>query len=275
MTRIVSIFRCLALTPVLFLTGVNAFDETFAKGNEAYYQGNYEGAALAYEQLLGSSVINSVVFYNLGNAYYRQGRLGDAIVNYERALRLRPGMDGAKQNLDKALRATERNLARPLPPPWEQSLFFWHSDFSFSAMRNLAMLCWVLAWGLLALRQWRTVRYLRRLAVLAAVLAVSFSGSAWIKAHPAELAVAKDEIVPVRFGKSENESVRFELYAGDRVEVDALEDGWARVTTVSGERGWAQQGNLLLVGQPVALGTYSMSTVYDGEAGGGGLEGAP
>ena len=144
MKHVVSIMRCVALIPVLFLTGVSAFDETFAKGNDAYYKGNYVAATLAYEQLIGSSVSNPVVFYNLGNAYYRQGRLGEAIVNYERSLRLRPGMAGAEENLEKALRATERNLARPLPASWEESLFFWHSGFSFSTVRNLAMVFWLL-----------------------------------------------------------------------------------------------------------------------------------
>lgn len=34
--------------------------------------------------------LSSNLFYNLGNAYYRQGKLGLAILNYERALRLDP-----------------------------------------------------------------------------------------------------------------------------------------------------------------------------------------
>jgi hypothetical protein len=245
-----SILRCLALIPLLLLTGANVFEETFSAGNEAYYQEDYEAAVLAYEQLVGSTVNNPVVFYNLGNAYYRQGRLGEAIVNFERALRLDPGMEGATQNLDKALRATERNLARPLPSPFEQSLFFWHTEFSFAAMRNLAMICWVSAWLLLATRQWRPLRYMRRSTLIFLLFALVFSASAWLKAHPLELAVAKQETVSVHFGNSENEAVRFELFVGDRVQVDAREDGWARVTTVSGERGWARMKDLLIVGEP-------------------------
>ena len=53
-----------------------------------------------------------------------------------------------------------------------------------------------------------------------------------------------------RSGMSEAESVRFELYEGDRVLVDERMQGWARVTTVSGERGWTREEGLLLVGPP-------------------------
>jgi hypothetical protein len=85
---------------------------------------------------------------------------------------------------------------------------------------------------------------------IAGILAASFGASAWAKAHPVLLAVANEERVPVHYGTNENETVRFELYAGDRVTVDKRAAGWVRVSTVDGERGWAQEKNLTLVGPP-------------------------
>ena len=85
---------------------------------------------------------------------------------------------------------------------------------------------------------------------LQAILAVAFGASAWEKAHPVELAVANAETVPVHYGTSENETVRFELSEGDRVIVDKRATGWARVVTAEGERGWAQDKHLAFVGPP-------------------------
>jgi len=82
------------------------------------------------------------------------------------------------------------------------------------------------------------------------VLAVAFGLSAWVKAHGDLYAVANNERVPVHYGTSEDETVRFELYEGDRVLVDRRESGWARVMTADGERGWARGRALAFVGPP-------------------------
>jgi tetratricopeptide (TPR) repeat protein len=42
------------------------------------------------------------VYYNLGNAYFKQGELAQSILAYERALRLKPSMKDAKHNLQFA-----------------------------------------------------------------------------------------------------------------------------------------------------------------------------
>jgi len=129
---------------------------------------------------------------------------------------------------------------------------FWHYSVPTRTTRWLAGLCWLGFWGLLALHRVRRGVDGRRLAptVAAGVLAVTFGLSAWAKAHGDRYAVASDERVAVHYGTSEDETVRFELYAGDRVIVDRRENGWARVITADGERGWARDEALAFVGPP-------------------------
>ncbi|HEO70776.1 MAG TPA: SH3 domain-containing protein [Candidatus Hydrogenedentes bacterium] len=112
------------------------------------------------------------------------------------------------------------------------------------------MALWLLFWVLLAFRLVRPSRHVTRAAMLLGLLVVAFAFSAWIKAHPSLYAVADRERVPVHYGTSEEETVRFELYEGDRVLVDRRQGGWARVSTADGERGWAKECNLVLVGPP-------------------------
>jgi tetratricopeptide (TPR) repeat protein len=232
------------------ILGANAYEDTFANANNAYNSGNYATAVPLYEQLVAESVANPVVFFNLGNAYYRAGRIGPAIANYERALQLNPNLDNARENLAKAVQETPHHLGRPAPPEWEQSLLFWHYSLSRRATNFLALASWFAFWALLAIRQWRPVRFARRGALAAFVLAMAFGLSAWDKAHPQLLAVASDAVVPVHYGTNENETVRFELNVGDRVLVDRQMNGWSRVTTAGGERGWAQDQGLAFVGPP-------------------------
>ena len=82
-----------------------------ADANAQYAEGNYAEAATQYEQILAEQPSTgvadlpsdyAVVYYNLGNAYFKQGELAQSILAYERALRLKPSMKDAKHNLEFA-----------------------------------------------------------------------------------------------------------------------------------------------------------------------------
>ncbi|MCC6698380.1 MAG: tetratricopeptide repeat protein [Candidatus Hydrogenedentes bacterium] len=247
-----------AVAATLLFHGATLFNGTFDRATDAYDAGNYEVAVNLYEQLVADGVVHADVFYNLGNAYYRLDALGPAIANYERALHLRPGFDAARHNLDICLQRTKRALAAPLPPAWEQGLLFWHVNLTPVFSFRMAVLSWLLFWGILSLRLWRPLPYLRRAAGVAFFVAVFFGLSSWTKEHPHLIAVAATESLPVHYAKGPEEKARFELFEGDRVSIDRRESGWARVTTADGEKGWAEESGLALVGPPYlrpALGT--------------------
>src|SRR5712691_5328477 len=63
-------------------------DAEFAKANENYAAGHFQEAVNGYETLIRSGEWSANLFYNLGNAYFRVGDFGHAILNYERALAL-------------------------------------------------------------------------------------------------------------------------------------------------------------------------------------------
>lgn len=236
------------------LVGANPFNETFDRATEAYRAGELGPAIELLEQLVDEQVFHPAVFYNLGNAYYRAGQLGAAIANYERALQVWPDFERAAYNLIQSVKRTERRLARPLPSDWEQSLLFWHYNLPPPMTAALATISWISFWGLLAISEWRPIRHIRSVAFGMGVLALLFGASAWVKAHPTLLAVAAEQRVPVRYSTAENATVHFELYEGDRVTVDSQQDGWARVITADGKRGWALRNSLIFVGPPYARG---------------------
>ncbi len=232
------------------LIAASALDESFEAATTAYDQGNYQDAVTVLEQLVSAGVAEPEVFYNLGNAYYRSGLLAYAIANYERALQLDPQLEEAQQNLTTCIRQTERSLSKPQPPDWEQSLLFWHYNLRRDTSLKLAVLTWCLLWALLALRQVRRYPYLRRSALAMGLMTALFAASGWVKSSPQQLAVAAHRELPVRYGKSDTETIRFELYEGDRVAIDRREDGWTRVETAGGERGWTRDEYLVFVGPP-------------------------
>jgi tetratricopeptide (TPR) repeat protein len=87
---------CLVITAA---GAVAADDNLFATANQAYAEGHFDRAAEGYEKLINSGNCNANLFYDLGNARYRLGDFGQAILNYERALALEPRHPEADANL--------------------------------------------------------------------------------------------------------------------------------------------------------------------------------
>ena len=235
---------------VAFVIGATAYNEAFDQALEHYRAGHFAESIALYEQLVAERVERPEVFLNLANAYLRNGQYPAAIANYERALRLDPTMEEAQFNLTQCVGRTKRRLERPENPGWESALLFWHDTIPRSVAHWTSIAAWVVLWLVLALRLWRPLPYLRLAALAALVIAVAFGASAWIKYSPSPLAVARYDHTPVRFGTSEDDDIRFELFEGDRVLIDGKANGWVRVTIADGERGWTRLDNLIRVGPP-------------------------
>lgn len=100
--------------------------------DKAYAEADYTRAAQLYEQLLQTQGESSVVYYNLGNSYFKTGDLARAILNYERALLLNPAGGDIRFNLELARSKTVDKIT-PL-----SELFFvtWAKDFANLSSSN-------------------------------------------------------------------------------------------------------------------------------------------
>jgi tetratricopeptide (TPR) repeat protein len=79
----------LLLFGVLYSTQIQAQDSLFKQANENYAKKEYDGAIVCYRQLIDTGYQDAVLYYNLGNAYFKNEQLGTAILWYERACRFR------------------------------------------------------------------------------------------------------------------------------------------------------------------------------------------
>lgn len=82
---------------LMSVTGLRA---SVAEADSAYIADDFLRAASLYQEAIDSLGPSVERYYNLGNAYYRAGLNGMAIVSYERALRLDPSNSDVKDNLE-------------------------------------------------------------------------------------------------------------------------------------------------------------------------------
>ena len=85
----------------------------FNQGNALYATGDFAGAVGAYEGRVRRGDYTANLFYNLADAYYRQGNRGRAVLNYQRALILDPShAEGRREPRFRARRAPACTRAR-------------------------------------------------------------------------------------------------------------------------------------------------------------------
>lgn len=104
-----TLFALLLLLTSAAAAAGGAVPAEFTRANEAYARGDYETAIGLYETLAANGAPDAL-YYNLGNAYFKSGRIGKAILNYERARRLAPRDADVRHNL-RYLRALVKEPA--------------------------------------------------------------------------------------------------------------------------------------------------------------------
>ncbi|MEW5993502.1 MAG: tetratricopeptide repeat protein [Candidatus Zixiibacteriota bacterium] len=98
----IAIFLLIAAAPLVVVSAKEPTVEAFEQANTLYEQKQYEQAIEVYQTVLASGVESAALYFNLGNACFKQGDLGQAILNYLRARRLDPSDEDIRHNLQFA-----------------------------------------------------------------------------------------------------------------------------------------------------------------------------
>lgn len=222
-------------------------DEKFRQAGMDYEAGRYEDAARIYDELLDEGYDDARIHYNLGNALFKRGRVGPAILCYERALARNPSDPDAKENLAYATLLTidkvgsiEEDFPEQLLQRLEQRL---------GIDRVLAALALVsLIGGGLAVPLWFSPpRPLRRILLTLVGTAVGTAVllgcvAALELAHPvgADHAVVLAASVDGRSAPASDGTVLFTVHEGLKVEVRSERAGWVQIGLPNGLAGWIE-----------------------------------
>ena len=225
-------------------TGLKAADKplaVFNKANQLYAQGQFKQVIEIYRSLETQKQVNSALYYNLGNALYRDGQVGGALLNYERAWRLSPRDSDIRGNM-----AFVRQQVREPQPGFSQaSTRFINGLLSLNELTFLTSFMFLMC---LAGAGWYLLR--RSTATLAGLLcagAAFLTCGAWLYFKIDREILTSSAIVmtgpaEVRNGPGADNSVAFNLPEGRTVIVLGETDGWTAVgLETEGLKGWIEK----------------------------------
>ena len=237
---------CMMIAMLLAYCAASQSAVTLAReGDSSYREGDYAGAIECYETALATGRGAAEVYYNLGNAYYRDNQIGRAILNYERALRLRPGMKDARANLELANEHTVDRIAEL--PQW--FVVRWWNALTNNVLPSTWRVVWLLALLLLAaavvglfvgrgtgLRRWCIAVGLFGVLFLATVSILLVKTTVNYNAHRA--AIVMQDAVAVKSSPEQRSADLLILHEGTRVVISESLQGWERITIADGTTGW-------------------------------------
>lgn len=236
-----------ALLVTWFVAGCAQKDvsgEGIEAANERYESGDYVGAAIAYERLVAQGIESGVLYYNLGNTFFKQGDLGRAILNYSRAQRLLPRDADVAINLELARAQTLDRLEAAdgdaMASLVNRALMGWTSpdEAAAIALGLWTALCLI---GVIVLARPRARRMMAYVALVVGVLLLisllSLGGRiVQDQRRPPGVIVAQQ--VEVRSGPGEDYLVEFSLHSGTEIAVLDQRAGWWRIALPGGLEGW-------------------------------------
>lgn len=235
--------RWLCLILLLVSCSARAGEEMtahFDAANKLYEQGKFADAIQAYHKMIQAGETTAAVYFNLGNACFKDQRLGEAIASYRLAKRLAPRDPEIQANL-RFVRDAAGTHAEDLQPWW----IGWAQHLSGKEWAWLVTLGVWLTAGLGVLRkmkqEWQPVlKWPFDLTLCALLFCLAGGGLAWWGQYGRAAAVVKVKEAVVRYGPLDDSQSAFTLSDGTEVVVTDQKDGWWRVQDGQGKSGWVK-----------------------------------
>ncbi len=239
--------------------------DLFSRGKALFKQANakvstdpetakklYERAALRFERLIAEGGIeNGRLYYNIGNAYFRMGDLGRAILNYRRAERYTPNDPNLKQNLSYARSRRSDKIEETQQTKVFKTLLFWHYDFSPNIRAMIFAIFYGLFW-VAALIHLFIRKIPRWVFVSTAVIAMLFFSSVCYETivhirSPGGVILADEVIARKGDGLTYQPSFKAPLHEGTEFTMIEKRGGWYQVELPNGRRCWIPENSAELI----------------------------
>ena len=230
-------------------------DSLWTAGVQAYTDGKFADASTAWTSIEESGQKSAKLYYNLGNAWFKQGNYPKAILNYERALRLDPSYSDARYNLEFTGNFVQDKI-EPVPEFILKSVarkVCYVMSSNVWAVIFLVLLAAALMMGLLFLLgssvgKRRAGFYCGIVLLLLSAGALSFS--AWQKSDSmkTDTAIVMSPVSSVKSSPSSGSSKDlFVIHEGTKVTILDEVGSWKNISLADGRQGWLPAADLEVI----------------------------
>ena len=244
----------LFIMAIPFLSVYASQDSLFLRAREAYQNNDFITAIQYYEEIVNQENEGAILFYNLGNSYYKNGEKAKAILWYERALRLDPRNDDIRHNL--------LFVNQKLTDKIEQMPELFISKLWDNISRSMTSRSWAIAgiifsflfFVLIALLILSKLQWIRMTSFFFSIIisillifSVIFAYKELKRAIKVPEAIIMESVITTKNTPAEGGSDLFVIHEGLKVSISDKVGEWYEIKIPNGEKGWIKQSCLEII----------------------------
>lgn len=227
------------------------YETKYLQANKQYSNGAYDSAVMVYEEIISAGYESSVLYFNLGNSYYKLKQVPMAILYYEKAKKLAPDDSDILFNLQLANQHIVDKF-EPLP-----ELFYsvwWNKLINAASVDKWGM--WVFfsllyAATVMILFAFSSSVFIRKFLFASGIIAIVISCFSFVFAWQQEAMVTSNSeaivftpTVTVKSSPDDNSTSLFVIHEGNRVKLMETVNDWYKIALLDGNVGWLRKDDV-------------------------------
>jgi len=236
-----------ALMLPMMALGNGAMEEEFDQAGRLYRNNDFAGAIAVYEQIIKSGYSSWELHYNLGNAYFKNGRLGLAILHYEKAIKSMPRDSDLKSNLEMARLRVADQVEAPRLLVWElldraRDFYAMNTLACISLTVYLLFIALIAVYFFLPRGKWKKAAFAAAAPVfiLFILLFTTFLWRIWLDKN-VQQGIIIAEKVDVLSAPDESGQILFSLHEGVKANMEQHLNPYVEIRLPDGKKGWIPQ----------------------------------
>ncbi len=223
-------------------------------GNEAYQSNQWDSALANYEMVLDAGLKSTNLYYNVGNVHFKLGNVSEAILFYERALKLSPGDQDVLYNLNIA-NTRIIDAMESLPTPFYKDWFTsFRNTFTSKGWSYLGLVFFWLFCASVVLFLLTQQAFVKKLAFVVALPLVLIAATGMVMANQQQNSCTSEDSaivfqasVNVQSEPSANSTRLFVVHEGLKVSISQQVNNWFEVVLPDGNKGWIHADELQII----------------------------
>lgn len=245
---------CIFGMPVspLYAATLPDITDFFNEGNSYYSEAKFNEAVKAYEEIISRGYESGPLYYNLGNAYFKSGALGKAVISYRRAERLESLDADLKSNLEYVLSLVKQRNEGAESNVLARLFLSLSSSFSLYSISIVYLILFILLflWAvvfILIKPIRRGLGYIGIPIIVFFIITVAILGSKYYDTVAHKEAVVIAQNTNCKFEPFEDATTYFTLYEGEDVIVTSERGAWAKIKRSDNKQGWIKKETMELL----------------------------
>lgn len=224
--------------------------QSFYLANLLYKENKYAQAIEEYNKIIANGYENGYLYYNLANSYFKNGQLGLAMLNYERARFFIPSDSDLKSNYDYT-----KSLLSLAQQEYPANLFLKNIDkifegFGIDALTLLLSLIYTAFCIILILRIF--IKKIKRFDALSITLLITLFTSTFIALNRRidylnNGAIAVNKEIDAKFEPFDSATIHFTLSLGSKIKVIDAVNNWYKIKRSDEKTGWVNKSEVEMI----------------------------